>query len=251
MNIFCLGDIHGKFTQLIEVLRSLPEGATIFGIGDIGLGFSDSLDAECLREVDCMATSRQQTLFFIRGNHDDPAIWHSERESWNKGLVSVRILEDIGQITLEGMNIMYVGGALSIDRSQSHRVDGKTWWSGEGVTRNAAEQVADLVVQHGHADLLITHAGPTHAMPVYSTCDPDISYYAQYDVTLTEDIAKERERLSQVVSVSGAKHVVYGHYHQTFHTVVNGITYRCCAELEAWQYMNRHTLPPLHQAMSA
>ncbi len=251
MNIFCLGDIHGKFTRLIEVMRSLPEGATIFGVGDIGLGFSDSLDAECLREVDFIAASRQQTLYFIRGNHDDPAIWHIGRHIWNEELVSVRILEDIGQVTLEGMNIMYVGGAISIDRSQSHRVDGKTWWKGEGVTQHAPEQITNLVKQYGQADLLITHAGPTHAMPVYSLSDPDIAYYAQYDAALTADIAEERELLSQVVRMSGAKHVAYGHYHQTFHSVVNGVTYRCCAELEAWQYMKRHGLPPLHQALSA
>lgn len=247
MNIYCIGDIHGKFSKLIEVLHSLPESAYIICVGDIGLGFTDSDHPDCLSEIDQLAYSRNQHLILIRGNHDDPDIWKYHRDEWNSQLSSIEISKDIDRVYIKGMNIFLVGGAISIDRSQDHRVEDFTWWRGEGVSKNAPEEVETLQALYGPADLLVTHAAPTSALPMFSAVNPDIAYYANCDESLIRDIKRERDLLTRVAKASGAKHVAYGHYHKTYNSTINGVEYRCCAELEAWQFMNRHSLPPLPQ----
>ncbi len=248
MGIYCIGDIHGKFPRLVEVLKTLPEYAFVICVGDIGLGFADSLGPDCLAEVDFAATQRNQKLILIRGNHDNPEIWTYYRDEWNTQLQSIEISKDVDRVQVQDMNILLVGGAVSIDRSQEHRVEGFTWWKGEGISSDALEQIEKLVILYGQADLLVTHAGACGALPMFSAANPDIAYYAGFDSTLVSDISEERDLLTQIVQASGANSVTYGHYHESLSSRINGVGYRCCAELEPWQFMKRHSLPPLPQS---
>lgn len=245
MALYTLGDIHGKFPQLIKVLQELPVGATIIAVGDIGIGFPDTKTPSCLSAVDAVASERNQTLWLMRGNHDDPAIWRENRRDWNSQLKNVRIPEDVHRMKIENVHVMMVGGATSLDRSHPDRIDGKSWWKDEGVDTKALKKVADFVESYGRADILITHAGPFEAKPGPERDEETFAYYTQTDPTLKEDAIGERKLLSEIAAVSQAKTVAFGHYHVPLESNNGPIRYRCCAELEPWHYVKRSMLPPL------
>jgi len=247
MSIHCIGDIHGKFDELAAKLMELPEQAKLICVGDIGLGFEDARTPNCLRVVNGIARSRSQQLWMIRGNHDDPEIWRSQRNSWNLELSQITLVKDVDLMVIEGVPIIFVGGAISIDRIAEHRVHGETWWRDESVVANAAAQVKDLTDEHGPAKLFICHAGPITALPVFTPTEPNIAHYAASDAMLPEDIEIERTILSHCVQFSGATQVVYGHYHVPLENHNTGVNYRCVAELELWSYNVKPMLPPLRK----
>lgn len=245
MALYCIGDIHGKFDELTQVLNEVPMGAQIICVGDIGLGFSDSLSPECLSEVDAVATLRGQKVWLIRGNHDDPEIWLRNSSEWNTTLKSIRIPADVHRMKVDNIHVMMVGGGTSLDRSHPDRVKGHTWWKNEGVSSEAPQKIDHMVEAYGPADILITHAGPLEAQPHLTRDKETFDYYADIDPTLAGQVKAERELLSQVVQASLARTVAFGHYHVSLESNAGPVRYRCCAELEAWQYVKRSVLPPL------
>lgn len=245
MAFYCIGDIHGKFPELAQVLSELPIGAQMVCVGDIGLGFSDSQSPECLVEVDTVASLRGQKVWLIRGNHDDPDIWLRRRSEWNAALQSVRIPADIHRMKVDNIHVMMVGGGTSLDRSHPDRVEGQTWWKNEGVSTAAPKQVELMVEAYGRADIVITHAGASEAMPSLERDKETFDHYADVDPTLAAEVKAERELLSQIVQASQTSTTAFGHYHVSLESNNGPIRYRCCAELEAWQYAKRSVLPQL------
>ncbi|GAA5493863.1 Calcineurin-like phosphoesterase [Rubritalea squalenifaciens DSM 18772] len=245
MAIFCIGDIHGKFPELANRLRELPDGANVICVGDIGLGFADSLTPHCLDEPDQVATIKNQTVWLMRGNHDDPAIWKFKRYAWNDHLKSIRIPPDIHRMMIGNIHVIMVGGATSLDRGHPARIDGENWWSDEAVSRSAPKLVENMVESYGPADLLCTHCGPIEAQPGMDRDEESFAYYSNIDPDLRKDVKAERTLISQIVAASRTKHVAFGHYHVAIETVVNNVKYRCCAELEPWEHVKRSVLPPL------
>lgn len=245
MPLFCIGDIHGKYPELANVLRELPQGAKIICVGDIGLGFRDTSDPSCLKVVDDTAREMNQTLWLMRGNHDDPAIWKLHRYEWNDQLTNIRIPADVHRMLIDNVHVIMVGGAISMDRSHSGRIEGLTWWADEAVEVSALETVREMVDAHGRADLLVTHAGPFEALPNMRRDIDSFDHYSENDINLRADVLAERQLLSRIVAASQTRTCVYGHYHEPLETEIGRLRYRCCAELEPWQYIKRSVLPPL------
>lgn len=245
MALFCIGDIHGKFTELAEVLRTLPVGAQIVCVGDIGLGFLDSRTPDCLAVVDHVAHERSQSVTLMRGNHDDPAIWQKQRFDWNAKLKNVRIPADVHRMKVGNIHLIMVGGGTSLDRSHPERINGHNWWEGEGVDPTAPEQVQRMVDAYGRADILITHVGPIEAKPGLEHDLVTFEYYSKLDPNLKQDVLDERELITQIFTISNARTIAFGHYHISLESHQGPLRYRCCNELEAWEYVKRSVLPPL------
>jgi len=208
MAIFCIGDIHGKFNELAERIRQIPPNSHILCVGDIGLGFEDSNHPSCLFYANDVAAEMNTCL-----------------------------MADVDSLELEGQNIIFVGGAISVDRSHEGRINGYSWWKEEPVHDSSASRVYQIVEEFGPADLLITHAGPITTLPVLDEFDPNIYHYTQDDPFLLHDINIERTRLSDCVQYSRAPMVVYGHYHIPLSYENTGVKYRCVAELELWEFI--------------
>jgi predicted phosphodiesterase len=241
MGIFCIGDIHGKFDQLVERLREIPPKSHILCAGDIGVGFEDSADPECMDHVNAVAQELEVFLWMIRGNHDNPYCFRGQQQVWNNAHSNIKLMADVDSIELEGHHVMFVGGAISVDRSHEGRIDGYSWWKEEPVHESCPSRVYHLVEEFGPADLLITHAGPITALPVIDEFDPNVFHYSATDPTLLHDINEERTRLSDCVHHSRAPVVVYGHYHVPLEYNNTGVDYRCVAELEVWEFQSKKT----------
>jgi len=237
MAIFCIGDIHGKFNELAERIRQIPPNSHILCVGDIGLGFEDSNHPSCLFYANDVAAEMNTCLWMIRGNHDNPFIFRGQQALWNDSFSHIKLMADVDSLELEGQNIIFVGGAISVDRSHEGRINGYSWWKEEPVHDSSASRVYQIVEEFGPADLLITHAGPITTLPVLDEFDPNIYHYTQDDPFLLHDINIERTRLSDCVQYSRAPMVVYGHYHIPLSYENTGVKYRCVAELELWEFI--------------
>lgn len=245
MPLYCVGDIHGKFPELAQVLKNLPTDIHAVCVGDIGLGFPDSDEPSCLAAVDAVARERNQQVWLMRGNHDNPDIWLRQKSYWNSHLTHIRIPDDVYRIKIDNIHVIMVGGAISLDRTHTDRIDDLTWWKHEAVSPASLQKVRQLVGAYGRADILITHAGPYGAQPPLSRDQASFDHYAKEDPQLASDVKAERILLAHIVEASQARTVAFGHYHVPLESHNGPIRYRCCAELEAWQYIKRSVLPPM------
>jgi hypothetical protein len=98
-----IGDVHGRFGQYRRMLKGSPHPT--IQVGDMGVGFRRWPHGEADQNppYDVMAGGGHR---FIRGNHDNPG-------------VCARDTQHVPDGTIEG-NVMFVGGALSIDKEYRH-----------------------------------------------------------------------------------------------------------------------------------
>lgn len=251
MAIYCIGDIHGKFDILVQRIRELKPNSHLLCVGDVGLGFEDSQDPSCLQAVNDIASELNIHIWMIRGNHDNPYLFRTHQATWNEAHSHIKLMADVDSLELEGQHVIFVGGAISVDRSHEGRIEGYSWWKEEPVHESCPSRVYHIVEQFGPADLIITHAGPVTTLPVLDLYEPNIYHYSQEDPNLFNDISIERTRLSDCVQYSRAPMCVYGHYHVTLEYSNTGVDYRCCAELEVWEFQPKHTAPLPKAVISA
>lgn len=129
-----IGDVHGKFSQYVEIVNSTPYPT--IQVGDYGMGFVD---------VPYDSFDPEKDLF-IRGNHDNPAMCRSA-------------LNWIPDGHFDG-EIFHVGGAASIDRYR--RTEGKDWWADEELDMGEFYSIMDRY-EAIKPNIVVSHDGP---MPI-------------------------------------------------------------------------------------
>jgi len=113
-----VGDIHGEFVELIEKLAGTGiEKSSLIQVGDFGLGFkSQKTEGAELENINTMLAASENTLYVIRGNHDNPNYFNHASNYSN-----IQFLSDYSLLTIEGLTILLVGGAIFLS-SQSLRL---------------------------------------------------------------------------------------------------------------------------------
>lgn len=76
-----------------------------------------------------------------------------------------------------------------------------------------------------HIDIICSHSAPSFCFPYDK--GPIVSYYADYDSTLLEDIDKERSTLDLVYNdyKDEITHWYYGHFHASQRQIINNINF--------------------------
>jgi predicted phosphodiesterase len=142
--IYILGDIHGNWSGLFQKIRDYEiKDSTIISVGDIGIGFIPN----AFEEKNNFFKDRNITFMGIRGNHDDPSYFG------RIAYPNFKLLPDYHTEVLNGQRFLFVGGAISIDRTGPERVSGESWWIDEVLNFNE-----DKIVE---CDVLVTHSMPT------------------------------------------------------------------------------------------
>lgn len=142
MNLFCVGDVHGKIPEYRLLLqRQIPEDSLVVQIGDLGCGFTEMPES-------FFSTEDTRIHKFIRGNHDSPEIAR-ERGDY---------LGDYGTFEFDGEKIFFLSGAWSIDHGQ--RTPGKDWWWDEQLNWDQLKDALRLY-EETKPDIVITHDAPT------------------------------------------------------------------------------------------
>ncbi len=208
--LYFLGDLHAGFKFLTHTIQvDKITNTTIVQVGDFGIGFLDN-EASLLKKLNQVLVASSSNLFAIRGNHDRPSAFHNSKiES------KIELIKDYTVKNIEGVNILFIGGAISIDRVQ--RKVGISYWRDEAFVFDK-EKLNEAVAMCSRLDIVVTHSAPNAAPP--KDKGNIVFAYERVDRELSSDIKDERsahdELLNYLIRI-GLKptHWYYGHFHQS------------------------------------
>jgi predicted phosphodiesterase len=226
--ILHLGDIHGNFVYLKELIKKNDIGNNdevtyIIQCGDFGIGFYPNKDVDTLIELNKFFEERNIIMIAIRGNHDDPFYFTGDYIYSNLKLVPDYTIMDIYDF-----KYLFVGGAISIDRKSrlqrmqetaSYGAKASLYWYDEVFSLNE-----EIIEKINDIDVIVTHSAPTFCFP--ETKGPLVEEFARYDDALIEDLEKERQDIDVMFDIlrkngNNIRYHFYGHFHQSNITLNN------------------------------
>jgi len=270
--LYFIGDTHGKWKDFENtiIVRGIRD-AYIWHVGDGIFGLTNRRsDKEILNMLNNFLLSRNIILYNTRGNHDNPYWFKSEDalikqfekedksiKSWNKedyyykhyylnpidftnyikNLSNIKFVKDYEIVNLNGLNILSIGGAISVDRKiQLH--DG-SYFPIEKVSYNS--KIHDIK----NIDIVVTHTVPLFAEP--KTFAKIVYEYAVYDNNLIYELTQERKLLTKIHDElikknSNINYWFYGHYHHFIQNNYGDINFICLGILELFEidWLNRN-----------
>lgn len=193
--ISILGDVHGKYKRLHEIIREKDRYPYIVQIGDLGFDFStlDNVDPDEFK--------------IVGGNHDN----------YDKIINIPHYLGDYGYTSLNGVNFFFYRGAYSIDRQ--YRTIGIDWWAQEQLKVEDFLKARELY-RDVKPDIVLTHDCPESIAPYVPP--PGVQIYQN-----TTNWA-----LQELFNIHQPKIWRFGHHHRSWNMNVNGTNFRCLNELE-------------------
>jgi len=194
-----IGDIHGNVHAYKTILENW-KGPSV-QIGDFGIGFAG---ASWHDSVNGYHTENPQHRF-IRGNHDDPDMCKND------------MLGYINDGTVEG-DVMYVGGAWSIDYQQ--RTRGLDWWEDEELSY---EELSNMIVLYNKVRprVIITHDCPTSvAYEMFISKNRSMSGTFQFKT-------RTAEAFEQMFAFHKPDHWLFGHWHHSVNQNILGTQFQC------------------------
>jgi len=131
MDIFFLGDVHGQFDYLNWKIKDNPDvfnNSSIIQVGDFGIGFkyNESSEKISLKKLNDTCVKHNIHIYAIRGNHDNPSYFNQNHDPVYS---NIHLVPDYSVLTIDGKNILCIGGAISIDRV--YRIEGIDYWKDE------------------------------------------------------------------------------------------------------------------------
>ena len=261
-----MGDSHGKWQSFENlIITQNIHGAYIFHVGDGIFGLTNRRsDKEILNRLNNFLISKNIILYNIRGNHVNPYWFKSEEslikyleqenknvKSWKKedyyykhyylnpidftnyikNLSNVKFIEDYQIVNINGLNILSIGGAISVDRKiQLH--DG-SYFPIEKVSYNSKIHTIKNV------DIVVTHTIPDFVEP--KTFTELVYRYSAYDTNLIYELTQERKLMTKIHNElikknTNISHWFYGHYHHFIQNDYDDINFICLGILELFEF---------------
>ena len=235
MNIF-LGDIHGEFVKIQRYIKKYDiTDANIMQVGDFGVGFGRFIkEFRQLKPLNEVLIKRNITLYALRGNHDYPEYFRSDPFQFS----NIKLLPDYTSKVIGGENILFIGGAISVDRGhrktnrqkiKNYEIHGnESWWYDEVFVLDE-----EKLKTFTNIDTVVTHTSPSYCDPfmkggVGGFVEDLIRKYG--DLELRGELMEERIKLDRVFEILSEKNDIkrayYGHFHNTSVTENNGVIHR-------------------------
>lgn len=207
-----IGDIHGQFDiWKNELIAGCDRSVQV---GDFGIGFPLSgPDDDGIFETTTYPSDVDSSKHrFIRGNHDDPS----------KCKTLPAYIADGHTERIGTTRIMYIGGALSIDKA--YRIPGLSWWEDEELSYPKLDRMIDIYCSW-KPDLLITHE-----------CPEFISDTVLRSINRTKFNMQSRTRNAFQLMFDEYKPSAwyFGHWHNTYQNEHFG-TYFRCLNINEWE----------------
>jgi predicted phosphodiesterase len=196
-SITFVGDIHGKYKRMHEIIREKDRHEYIVQIGDLGFDFStlDNVDPDKFK--------------IVGGNHDN----------YDKIINIPHYLGDYGYTTLNGISFYFYRGAYSIDRQ--YRTIGINYWSNEENNIETFMKARELY-REIKPDIFLAHDCPDFMVPQY------IGPYAKRYENITG------WALGELYKIHQPKLFIHGHYHVSKTTQYGDTKFVCLNELETY-----------------
>lgn len=221
--LFC-GDIHGDIDVIPNFLKKngLKECA-VFQVGDFGIGFeNEHNEYRRMVHLNKRMSIYNSDLFVIRGNHDNPKYFDG-----GFNMSNLFLLKDYSIVNINGVNILGIGGAISVDRTKRKGYyDTKKnhdYWVDEPLSLHE-----DKLKTLSGVDIVITHSAPNFCHPFIKN---GVQNWIQNDDKLEDDVNKERTDLTLIYNTlienNDIKYWYYGHFHNNYITYVDKTKFIC------------------------
>lgn len=191
--------------------------------GDCGLGFNKhQYYIDTFKKINELMSINNTTLFFVRGNHDDPSYFNENKLKFS----NIICVEDYSVIITRHHTTLCVGGAISVDRiwrktqeirlnKYSKNNNKRLYWDNEQVIYN--ENTLNEILSKGlKINSVVTHSSPSNMFPMEKN---GIKSWFKVDKKLSKDIKEERDNLSKIYNflLKNKQKIdfwVHGHFHQ-------------------------------------
>ncbi len=218
--ILAFGDNHDHWNVFPDFIRDCElDNCAIILAGDFGIGFDPMItEISKLRGLDKRMKHSNSTLFVVRGNHDNPEYFTGRFDSDN-----IKLVSDYTVLNINDINILCVGGAYSVDRTdrwsfynpkqnskKSDTIAVNDYWTNEVFVYDH-----DKIMSMKNIDVVVTHSAPQFCPPYTKN---NMNYWITQDKNIEQDCRIERAQLFQMydnLSHNGniIKQWFYGHFH--------------------------------------
>jgi len=229
---YLLGDIHGEWSVILNHLCKVSDfdleekrNICYIQVGDFGIGHNDvKIELKKLLVLNKELVDHESDLFIIRGNHDDPEWFDPDKKiKYKNQLTNIFFVPDYTVLNIDLENILFVGGAVSIDRNHTKMYGGK-YWEDEVVKFDF-----ELVKEFKDIDRMICHTCPDFVEPL--TFGSLVYKYAMNDDLLLNDLTTERANMTKLVTEvmknNKLKGFYYGHFHSNYRFYHNDCEFIC------------------------
>lgn len=226
---YVIGDVHGNWNSMIRLIEHKEiKDSILIQLGDFGVGFIEPhQERKNLIALNDRLAALNNTMYVIRGNHDNPAWFQGGNDFGN-----LKLVEDYTVITVDGDDILLVGGALSIDRkprlkdmteAAKYNIFKESYWYDENfvLDKKRAHEIKGC-------RYVITHTSPDFCWPNNRNgFGPLVEHFILLgDTKLREELPIERRNLTKLYNILKENNVIekwfYGHFHRTELTEKDG-----------------------------
>lgn len=213
-NIYVCGDIHSDWDKWDEKVKYFNlRNCCFIHCGDGGEGF---LPFDWWLDLNEICKERNIQFLNVRGNHSDPDLFRGENRIHYSHL---EFLEDYSFKRINGLEFLFVGGAISTDRYK--RKVGYGYWLDE---RFVLE-----IDKIKPCDVLITHSAPIWNGPISKV---SIEGECKKDLTLWDDCCKERADITELIELCMCDRHFCGHFHEYYMSERDGCRSRILGKVE-------------------
>lgn len=238
-DLYFVGDVHGSWDIVTYHIRQYKVKDSVFIFcGDIGVGFESlkHYTDHVIPELHKVLKKYNDIFIWIRGNHDDPSYFEQKLIDTKY----VKCVSDYDIINVCNLNVLCIGGGISIDRQfrmqndsvsmvrymKYHNCDYQTaeqnclksYWPDEPVIyRPKVEE---------HIDIICSHSAPSFCYP--NDKGGIVKDFVAYDSELLNDIDNERAVLDRVYEdyKNEVTHWYYGHFHKNQMQTINNTMFK-------------------------
>lgn len=250
--LITLGDIHGNFNHVKWYIKNHNlKNCTIYQVGDFGIGFTNyHNDLKTLTDLDKFLNERNIQMYTIRGNHDNKKFFDGHLMDYFNNL---HLLPDYTVINVDGLNILGVGGAVSVDRRP--RMREQLQYARNGVERELYWYDEVFVLDEEKLkgfrdiDIVVTHTAPEFCHPVnINGFGYLVEQFATDDEKLKDDLLEERKLVTKMWEILKENNKidlwVYGNFHNNWTTNFEGTNFRLLGINEHYMYQNPNDYTP-------
>ena len=212
------GDVHGQIDVIPYFIKKNGlSNCAVIQCGDFGIGFeTEHNENKRMLYLNERLKNSNSDLFALRGNHDKPSYFENEYNQSN-----LFLLKDYTILNINGINILCIGGATSVDRTKrsGYFNDNKkyNYWKDETVVLDLEklESIRDI-------SIVCTHTAPDFVTPFTKS---NIQNFLSVDEHLADDLYVERQSMNKIynklIENNDIKKWYYGHFHMSSKTYID------------------------------